>query len=256
MQAADLWCQGRSLLHVHTEENNTRARALFIEAIRLDPNFARAYGHLSYTYVRAYMYGWDPNPGNAQKMALDLADEALRLDGQDYDNHWSVGVARLWNNDHQGAVDAYTEARRRNPLDPDLLGSMSDALVAVGRTDEAVEQTRLAMVLNPHHPPWYAWNLGFAYFILGKPDLAIRCLLPIVGQLNAARLHLAASYVLRDGAPDPALGDPGDVERAKAEVRELLAKERWTLDVALRQPLAPTVAPNQLSSALQKAGLT
>jgi tetratricopeptide (TPR) repeat protein len=258
MQAHDLWQYGRALLHIHTEENNAQARALFIETIKLDNNFARAYGHLSYTYVRAHMYGWDRSrdPSSTQKMALDLANEASRLDHADYDNYWSQGVALLWNDRHREAVDAYAEARSRNPYDADLLASMSDALVAVGDAAKAVDQTQRAIALNPNHAPWYVWNLGFAYFILGEYDLAIHSLLPIVGQLNASRIHLAASYALRDRVADPALDDPGDAVRAREEIRELLAREpQWTRAIAERQPLASTVDKNQLSSALQKAGL-
>jgi len=256
MQAYELWQRGRALLHVHTKENNILARALFIGAIQLDDKFARAYGHLSYTYVRAYMYGWDEQGVDAQAIALKLADKASDLDSKDYDNYWSRGVARLWNNRFQDAVNEYAEARVRQPLDPDLLASMSDALVANGQANEAVEQTQLAMALNSRHPPWYGWNLGLAYFVLGKYDCAIHCLLPIVGQINAARIHLAASYASRNRPPNPELGDPGDLVREKEEITRLREiQPNWTLDVALRQPLQPGDQA-KLKAVLQKAGLT
>jgi len=259
MQAYELWQHGSALLEVHTEENNALARAFFIEAIRLDNNFARAYGHLAYTYVRAYMYGWDPKQGVAeQKTALRLAKEALRLDREDYDNHWSIALALLWNNQVREAVAAYEEALRRNPYYPDLLASMSDALVADQQASRAVEQTKRAIALNPQHQPWYEWNLGLAYFVLGEYDSAINCLLPIVGQINAARTQLAASYALRKQPPIPALsdGDPGDLIRAEQEIMRLREiGPNWTLDVALRQPLQPDVQAN-LKAALQTAGLT
>jgi adenylate cyclase len=52
MQAYDLWLQGRAILNDpdrYTLEGTTEARQLFQKAIEVDPNFARAYGHLSYT---------------------------------------------------------------------------------------------------------------------------------------------------------------------------------------------------------------
>lgn len=256
MQAEDLWREARSLLHVHTEENNLRARALFAEAIRLRPDFARAHGHKSYTFVRGYMYGWDPDPQAAQAMALKLAERALALDPEDYDNHWSLGVALLWNDRHGEAVKAYEEAVRRNPQDADLLASMSDALVAVGRAADAVRQTHRAIKLNPHHPAWYLWNLGLAHFVLGQHNEAIRTLLVATGRINAARVHLAAAYVARGEPADPQLGRPSDLERAAREIRELLRHEpQWTLDLAARQPLQDTGLRSRLLDALKAAGL-
>lgn len=256
MQADDLWRQARSLLHVHTPENNARARALFVEAIRLQPGFARAYGHLSYTYVRACLYGWDPDRKVAQDLARRLAERALALDGADYDNHWSLGVALLWNDDCQGAVDAYAEAVRRNPHDADLLASMSDALVAVGRAADAVRQTRRAIELKPDHPAWYLWNLGFAHLALGEPDEAVRVLLVATGQIDAARLHLAAAYAARGRGADPELGYPGDEARAAEEIQELLRREpQWTLALARRQPFTDGALRDRLFGGLPKLGL-
>jgi tetratricopeptide (TPR) repeat protein len=261
IEALRLWQAGRALLHVHTRGNNNLARAMFSDALQLDPTLARAEGLRAYTHVRARMYGWDQEGVDDQAMALELANKAFDLDsvdGQanDYDIYWSRGVARLWNNLFQDAVDDYTKARARNPLDPDLLASMSDALVANGQAGEAVEQTQLAMALNPQHPSWYPWNKAFAFFALERYDEAIETLQPVVRELNAARLHLAASYALRNREPNPDVDDPGDAARAREEIAQLLAREpQWTVAIAMRQPLSDARVRERLESALKSAGL-
>jgi tetratricopeptide (TPR) repeat protein len=38
---------------------------------------------------------------------------------------------------------------------------------------EALEKAKQAIRLNPRYPFWYAWNLGFAYRMMGQYEEAI-----------------------------------------------------------------------------------
>jgi hypothetical protein len=119
-----------------------------------------------------------------------------------------------------------------------------------------VDQIQRALKLNPEPPAWYRWNLGFAHLMRKDHESAIRDLLPTTGRLNAARLHLAASYALRDRAADASLGDPGDKARAAQEVKELLQREsQWSLALAKRQPLKDAADQKHLEAGLRAAGL-
>ena len=158
LRAYELWLQGRSLLQVPDESSNVRALELFLEAIEEDPSFARAYGHRSYAEVQRWTNNWGPLPEQSRTNALEFARKAVELGPEDYDNWWSLGIALTTNDRYAEGIQAYERARQLNPNDADLLASMSDGLVAVGRAEEAAQQVRQAMRRNPKYPAWYAWN--------------------------------------------------------------------------------------------------
>ena len=62
--AIDLVMRGRALLQLYptTRENNDAARALFEQALAIDPNYAAALAGDAYTYMFDFTYGW----GNPQ----------------------------------------------------------------------------------------------------------------------------------------------------------------------------------------------
>jgi tetratricopeptide (TPR) repeat protein len=45
--------------------------------------------------------------------------------------------------------------------------------VKLGRAEEAVVQSKLAIRLNPYHPDWYLWNLGSAQYFAGDHEEAL-----------------------------------------------------------------------------------
>lgn len=248
LHAYELWLQGRALLQVPEEENSEKARALFLQAIELDPNFARAYGHVSYTDVQRWTNNWGPSPEQSRASALALARKAVQLGPEDYDNWWSLGIALIMNDDYEEGIRAYERAKQLNPNDADLLASMSDGLVAVGRAEEAARQVRDAMRRNPKYPAWYAWNLGFAALIARRFDEAVEALAPITDEITPARVYLAAAYALRDRA--------GDAERAAEQVRLLLQEDPgWTVAQAARQPLQRPEDRELWLTGLRRAGL-
>ena len=77
---------------------------------------------------------------------------------------------------------------------------------------------------------------------------AVDALEPITGEINAARVYLAAAYALRD--------QPGDAARAADQVRALLqAEPGWTVAQAARQPLQRPEDRELWLTGLRKAGL-
>jgi tetratricopeptide (TPR) repeat protein len=146
--AWDYYLQGFRLHNRLTKEANREATKMFQQAIRLRRDFARAYGHLSYTLLVAWQNDWiDPKDAQAlcakvmdeidtlprsvkgvvrkvrrtrsAKDALDnfveivvtfYAAKAVGYDEEDYDNHWSLGSAHLISRRHSLAIAAYDKA--------------------------------------------------------------------------------------------------------------------------------------------------
>jgi TolB-like protein/class 3 adenylate cyclase len=197
LQAYDAYLRGRAVWATWTEESNREAQAWFRRAIALDQNFALAYGYLSYTYVQAWLGGWEQSPETLAR-ARELAQKAVDLGPTDFDNHWSLAAAYLHSREFEKAMAAYERAADLNANSPNLLVDMAEALVYVGRTDEAIANISRAMRLNPIYPDWYLWTLGIALYHAGRHRDAAAAVTKMGNMPNLARRVLIASYVRLD----------------------------------------------------------
>ena len=79
--AIDLAMRGQALLQqaTITKENNDAARALFEQALKIDPNYAAALAGNAYTYMIDYTYGWTNPQTDYDAKILAQADRALAL---------------------------------------------------------------------------------------------------------------------------------------------------------------------------------
>jgi adenylate cyclase len=243
-----LWLEARALFDDPTRENNERARELLTRALERDPGFVRALGHLSYTYVQDYQYGWAEDPEAARARALELALEAVRREPDDYDNQWSLAIARTQTGELEQALRAYARAVELNPNDPKLRAEMGDALVAAGRYDEAVAQVGQAILRDPAGPSWYWWNLGYAHLVAGRAEEAVAAFEARADLPEEAMADAAAAYALR--------GRPGDAERAAAAMRRYReANPDNTLAEVGDKPFAVQADKERYLDALRRAGL-
>ena len=97
----------------------------------------------------------------------------MRLDPNDYQAHWALGWAYLYNWEHEKAMASYQRARDLNPNDAELLAEMANFLVYIGQPKQAIDQLTEAIRLNPNHEHWYVEYLGWAYEDAGMPSEAI-----------------------------------------------------------------------------------
>ena len=123
-----------------------------------------------------YDFEWTEDYKKTAKDALDKATEAVKLDDNDYQAHWALGWARLYNWDRAGALESYTRALELNSSDPDLLAEMANLLIYLDLPKEAVTQLNTAIRLNPRHPKWYSEYLGWAYWEAGMYPEVIQTL--------------------------------------------------------------------------------
>jgi TolB-like protein/class 3 adenylate cyclase/Flp pilus assembly protein TadD len=210
VEAYDLILRARELFRRWGKENNDEALRLQEKAIELDPEYATAYKDLAWTLVHGYLYYGGPK--ESLDRAFEVAQKAVSLDYEDYRNHWGLGMVRLQKRLFDQAIAAYEKALALNPNDADFVAEMADALTHVGRPQDAIEQMKQAMRLNPITPNWYAWNLGWAYYHAGQYEEAIVELKPLLplGWSSVPR-RLAASYA-----------QLGYLDEARAQVAEIL----------------------------------
>jgi TolB-like protein/Tfp pilus assembly protein PilF len=159
--------------HKFTREGNAAARDLFEQARKIDPNYARAYAGLAWAYADDYDYQWTDDYDKTLKLALEMANTAVRLDPTDYQAQWALGWTYLYNRQHEQAMAHYLRARDLNPNDAELLAEMANFLIFTGQPKQAIDQLKEAIRLNPFHEKWYVEYLGWAYEEAGLPKEAI-----------------------------------------------------------------------------------
>jgi TolB-like protein/Tfp pilus assembly protein PilF len=145
--------------------NYETARVSFEKAIQLQPDYALAYSGLA-DYYAAGSVGGLLDPKVALPKGEALAQKALQLDDSAEEAHNSMAAAYLFHRWNWRAAEQ--ESRRAIELNPNFAEAYhlySFVLLALNRTDEAVEAQRTSQALDPFARPW---ALGAALVSVGK----------------------------------------------------------------------------------------
>ena len=197
------------------------ARELFEKSRSADPNYARAYAGLAWTYSLDYDFGWTDDYDKTLGLTLRMAEIAVRLDNNDYRSHWVLGWAYLYSRDYDKATASYLRARDLNPNDAELLAEMANLLIYIGQPKQAAEQLTQAIRLNPFHENWYVEYLGWAYEEAGMPLEAAKTLEQVIGPKPGED----QLWVLPSLAAAYADTKVGRTEDARRIVKEILTLE-------------------------------
>jgi tetratricopeptide (TPR) repeat protein len=172
-EAYDLVLQGRELWFKFTDEKNRKARSLYEKAIALDPEYARAYASLAWTYLVEYESRWGDDPHAAYAKALELARKGVSVNPASHSNHLTLGQVYLWHGEHAMAIEALKTGIRLNPNDLDGYAFMARAMAFDGRHDIAVEKITTAIDIASNVPEWYYWVQGMTLTMARRYDEAV-----------------------------------------------------------------------------------
>jgi len=195
--AYDYYQRAWKLFFTFTREGNNQALKLLEKAIELDPDYAQAYGLLSWVEANnsSRRYSWGEDPDRSLDRTLELARKSVQLAANDYSTHWALGYASMLREDFDRAYAEYERARALNPSDATLLVNMGELLYKTGRAEQAIVQIKLAMRINPRHPDWYFWDLGLAQYIAQQYQQALDTLNRMSDPSNGVRRTRAAVLV-------------------------------------------------------------
>lgn len=174
-QAYEAYIKGRYFWNKRTESSVERGLDYFREAIRLDPNFAEGYEGIADSYAILGLYGSIP-PNEAFPQARTAAEKALSMNNGLADAHATLGLIYFYY-DWDG-VAAENEFRRALDINPNYAMAHSwnsEALAAMGRFSEAVQESQSAMDDDPLSLSVNT-NAGWAFFLAGQTEQSLQIL--------------------------------------------------------------------------------
>ena len=223
----------RGMMHKERfiREDNEIARRYFATAISLDPDFALAYGWLAWTHFFDVYMGWGEDPAAALERTFDAARRSVQLDPDLDFAHWALGAAYLASGENAQALGAFERALALNPNNSDVLANTAWPYAFRGEPDKGIENVKTAMRLNPHHPDWYWWGLGIAYFAAGRHEDVVQSIGRMTQQNSESLAYLISSLV--------AIGDLTAAETRKRALIDLepdFSISRFASTLTFEQP--------------------
>jgi adenylate cyclase len=247
LEAYEYYMLGHEHKYRFAKDDMTMARQMAEKAISLDPGYSRAYALLAWTHFFDWWWGWSDSAAESAERAFENAKMAVSLDKSDSEaRRVLAGVHFFVRHEHEEALAEFERGFALNPNDADLLMDWAWLLAMSDRMDEGIELMQKAMRLNPHHPEWYLWGLGMAYYTAGQSDEAIGALKRMQTHHLDSRAFLAASYA-----------QTGRMEEAEAEADQIL-KLNPAFSVksyAALQPYKNRIDRDYFIDGLRKAGL-
>jgi adenylate cyclase len=172
LEAYDLVLRGEDERRRTTREANLEARRLFVRALDLDPDYAKAYLGLSWVHLQNWQFGWTTDPETLER-ARELAERAIALDDTLAAGPILLGQIYLWRKEHERAIALAERAIAIAPNDASGYETLAEVLAWAGRPEDSLRFIRQAMRLDPHYPFFYLWTLGHAYYVARRNGDAV-----------------------------------------------------------------------------------
>ena len=228
-----------------TQECNARARQIWEEGLAKFPDSALLRIKICFTYEPSLLNGWSKDPGGDLERAWKLGTEAQAMENKSrletWLGHWVMAFLYQWHDGDFARSVAEAEAViKMVPYDARSRGDLAQYLANAGKTDEAVQWGKEAIRLDAKGPDWYHFNLGWAYYVGGRPKDALAELRMLTW--SSGTTILAAVYTRL-----------GQMDDAHAQIAELeKVAPGWTI---AREARYPGGRQPQLIEPFQKAYL-
>jgi tetratricopeptide (TPR) repeat protein len=158
-----------------TRENHLKARELFRQACKLDPELPEAHLWLGRVSAGVVPYGWSDNPVADLQEGLEAALKAVRLDERNPYTHYALAIVSVYSERLEQAISAARKAIEISPsfaLGHCVLGM---ALLFSGRAAEATAPLEYGLRLSPYDPQNFVWFniLALARLFSGRAEAAL-----------------------------------------------------------------------------------
>jgi TolB-like protein/Tfp pilus assembly protein PilF len=248
VEAYDLFLKGRENFYRYTHEHTLEAVRYLEAALEIDPNFADAYGYLSFCHYLGWGLMWADFDDTLDR-ANDLAERGVALDGTS-----AFALARLgWIQAHlrryDQAIENLEKAIALAPNNGEVYATFGQVLNYWGDPKRALEMLDKAFSLETFVPAIWEYQAGHSHMLLWQYDEALirfNRALERAPKILPAHVHLACAYVELNR-----LDDAGGAIKAVLEIAPL-----YTVKVVANVfPYRINEDRNRILDSLRKAGL-
>jgi adenylate cyclase len=220
LDAYDHFLQALPLAYSMQPDSNTRALALFMESLRLDPHFAPAAAFAAWCYEQRVTRHWPTAQHDDAEQGVALARSALRSDTDDENAIAIAGLVllRLWD-DSDMALAALRRATELNPSNAFVRMNAGWGNIFAGDLGEAMTHLERAREVSPADPAafYVLTGLAMAQFLQERYEEA----LALASSSAALYGNWDATYVLL-AAANAHLGRLDDARAAAGRLVSLL----------------------------------
>jgi len=246
--AIDLTMRGWALMQAGpriTKASCDAARALFEQALKIDPNNSDALAGGATTYVWEYHY-WRDSEIDYDARIIGQADRSIALDRENIRAYQVKSYYLTVSSRPKEALRVVDAGLAINPNAASLYATRSIAETYLGQFDRAKSDVQQAMLLSPRDPAFSHWHnfMADAEIGLGNFDAAIdECNKAIDGGYRVFYSYLNLAV---------ACGFKGSMDEARAALAEVL---RLNPDLSIQWLIAhkPVLRPS--FDTLRKVGL-
>ncbi len=241
--------QARENIYQFSIESIASAKQLAEEAIALDPKYASAYRLLGVTHMHDALLGTSKSPKQSLAKAIELVKKAIELDDTNGYSHAVLGFLFLLTRQYDQAIAEAERGITLNPNVADIHAWRALTLRFMGRSEEALQEYKKAIRINPIPPSWYLHGLAMTYCWIGRYEEALmECEKAIRQEPNSLYAHIAMTVIYSLS---------GREEKARAEAAEVLrVHPKFSLNKYEKRVRYKNQADtDRYISALRKAGL-
>ena len=248
-QALGVFYQGSELMHRFTREDMQRARALFEEVIRMEPESPAPYAETAWTHYFDVERGWSEAPAESLDRMAELSHQSLKRGDISGFAQLMLGHMHLMKHEHDEALARSDQALEQRPSCQAAWGLKANILNFCGMPEEAIPLAKQSLRLSPVAQTFFPEVLATAHYLCGHLEEAIAAAddaLALAPDSVDARVVLAASLV-ETGRPEAA-------QQAALEIKSIDPRLTLARFAASRPYRDPSVLKRLLDS-LRGAGL-
>ena len=177
-----------------TKENAEKAYSFFKQATELDPNYARA--HAWRACSLANYQSWDKEAAGENWMdeCSESVTRALEIDPEEAEAHRIMGSIKMIEGDFQSGRYHHEKAKDLCPSDAYIAAKYATALIYMGEPEQALDEIKRAMRLDPFCPDILFEDEGIINFCMDDFENAIKSFKKLKVPTKNSLFYSAASY--------------------------------------------------------------
>ena len=201
----------------YTKWDNIKARKLFKQAIKLDPEYVRAWILLAWTHFIDARNAYGNSPNESIKQAVLIAQKASAIDDSTALLQAFWGTLYLTQRQHEKAITAGQKSIELDPNNADGYALLAQTMYYSGRPDETITLMQQARRLSPYPPAYFLIVLGLGYQGAGRYQEAVPVFKKLLDRAQEGEFSLLLAHYVLAGI----YGEMGEYRKAREHVSEV-----------------------------------